>query len=59
MSGVSLPVFVFGRGIVEVFGGADESGEEDSVSGAWHACQIKNDSRESVNRSIERERGGR
>ena len=34
--GVSTPVFVLGRRIIEVLGGDDESGEEDSVSGAWH-----------------------
>lgn len=32
--GVFLPVHVFGRRVVEVFRGADEHGEEDSVTGA-------------------------
>ena len=35
--GVAGPVFVFGGGVVEVFGGEDEGGEEDAVHGAGHA----------------------
>jgi hypothetical protein len=34
---VSLPMLVLGRRVVEILGGADEGGKEDSVSGAVHA----------------------
>ena len=30
-------MFVFGRGVIEVFGGEDERGEEDPVDGTTHA----------------------
>ena len=36
-STVLLPVHVFGGRVVQVFGGADEDGEKDAMSGASHA----------------------
>lgn len=40
VSAVFLPVHVFGRRVVEIFGGANEDGEEDSVTGASHAWDV-------------------
>ena len=48
--GVSAPVLVLWRRVIEVFGGDDEGGEEDSVTGAGHAL---GDLWESVPQSLE------
>lgn len=37
--GISRPVLVFGRGVVEIFCSNDESGQEDTVSRTRHACK--------------------
>lgn len=37
--GISRPVLVFGRGVVEVFRSNDEGRQEDAVTGTRHACQ--------------------
>lgn len=36
--GISRPVLVFGRRVVEIFCSNDESRQEDTVSGTRHAC---------------------
>lgn len=52
--GVLSPVLVLGRGVVEVLGGEDESGEEDAVDGA---SQTLGHGREALLESLEVDQG--
>lgn len=59
MDSVSLPMFVLGRRVVEVFGSTDKGGKEDSVTSACHSylkrekmrmgrgCQLTNTKKQS------------